>query len=60
MFLPENQPILNAVSEGIYGFDFNGHAVFINPAAEKITRWKAKELLGTDAFLAENEYGVIY
>ncbi|WP_298770506.1 sigma 54-interacting transcriptional regulator [uncultured Shewanella sp.] len=45
-FLPENQLILNAVSEGIYGFDLNGDAVFINPAAEKMTGWKAEELLG--------------
>ncbi|WP_299493052.1 sigma 54-interacting transcriptional regulator [uncultured Shewanella sp.] len=45
-FLPENQLILNAVSEGIYGFDLNGNAVFINPAAEKMTGWTAEELLG--------------
>ncbi|MCL1124509.1 sigma-54 interaction domain-containing protein [Shewanella surugensis] len=45
-FLPENQLILNAVSEGIYGFDLDGNAVFINPAAEKMTGWKTDELLG--------------
>lgn len=45
-FLPENQLILNAVSEGIYGFNLDGHAVFINPAAEKMTGWTAEELLG--------------
>ncbi|MGS0682323.1 sigma-54 interaction domain-containing protein [Shewanella sp. 125m-7] len=45
-FLPENQLILNAVSEGIYGFDLDGNAVFINPAAEQMTGWKSHELLG--------------
>ncbi|PKG56208.1 MULTISPECIES: sigma-54-dependent Fis family transcriptional regulator [unclassified Shewanella] len=45
-FLPENQLILNAVSEGIYGFDLDGNAVFINPAAEKMTGWQTQELLG--------------
>ncbi|WP_394203113.1 sigma-54 interaction domain-containing protein [Shewanella waksmanii] len=45
-FLPENKLILNAVNEGIYGFDLNGHAVFINPAAEKMTGWDSAELLG--------------
>ncbi|MGS0693482.1 sigma-54 interaction domain-containing protein [Shewanella sp. 0m-4] len=47
-FLPENQLILNAVSEGIYGFDLAGNAVFINPAAERMTGWNADELLGTN------------
>ena len=45
-FLPENQLILNAVSEGIYGFDLDGNAVFINPAAERMTGWVSAELLG--------------
>ncbi|WP_425289864.1 sigma-54 interaction domain-containing protein [Shewanella algae] len=45
-FLPENRLLLNAVSEGIYGFDLKGNAVFINPAAEKMTGWSAAELLG--------------
>ncbi|WP_299808223.1 sigma 54-interacting transcriptional regulator [uncultured Shewanella sp.] len=45
-FLPENQLILNAVSEGIYGFDLAGNAVFINPAAERMTGWQSHELLG--------------
>ncbi|MCL1137810.1 sigma-54 interaction domain-containing protein [Shewanella pneumatophori] len=45
-FLPENQLILNAVSEGIYGFDLEGNAVFINPAAERMTGWRSAELLG--------------
>ncbi|ABO24948.1 sigma-54-dependent Fis family transcriptional regulator [Shewanella loihica] len=45
-FLPENKLLLNAVGEGIYGFDLEGNAVFINPAAERMTGWKAEELLG--------------
>ncbi|MBT1443646.1 sigma 54-interacting transcriptional regulator [Shewanella sp. JM162201] len=45
-FLPENRLLLDAVSEGIYGFDLNGNAVFINPAAERMTGWRADELLG--------------
>ncbi|QYK00767.1 sigma-54 interaction domain-containing protein [Shewanella psychrotolerans] len=47
-FLPENKLLLNAVGEGIYGFDLNGNAVFINPAAERMTGWTAQELLGTN------------
>ena len=45
-FLPENRLLLDAVSEGIYGFDLDGNAVFINPAAERMTGWQAQELLG--------------
>lgn len=45
-FLVNSNLLLNAVGEGIYGFDSNGHAVFINPAAEQMTGWKAKDLLG--------------
>ncbi len=45
-FLPENKLLLNAVSEGIYGFDLSGNAVFINPAAERMTGWKNEDLLG--------------
>lgn len=45
-FLVDSNVILNAVGEGIYGFDTNGVAIFINSAAEKMTGWKADELLG--------------
>ena len=38
--------LLNAVGEGIYGFDTQGNAIFINAAAEKMTGWQAGELLG--------------
>ena len=44
--LADSELLLNAVGEGIYGFDLEGRAVFINPAAEQMTGWKAEELLG--------------
>ncbi|OUS69636.1 Fis family transcriptional regulator [Pseudoalteromonas sp. A601] len=45
-FLNDPSLLLNAVGEGIYGFDLSGNAVFVNPAAEKMTGWSADELLG--------------
>lgn len=45
-FLVSSNLLLNSVGEGIYGFDINGNAVFINPAAEQMTGWEASELLG--------------
>ena len=45
-FLNDPTLLLNAVGEGIYGFDLSGNAVFVNPAAERMTGWKADELLG--------------
>ncbi len=45
-FLSDSELLLNAVGEGVYGFDANGHAVFVNPAAEQMTGWPAEELLG--------------
>ncbi len=45
-FLNDPKLLLNAVGEGIYGFDLSGNAVFVNPAAERMTGWKAQELLG--------------
>ena len=45
-FLVSSNLLLNAVGEGIYGFDINGNAVFINPAAEQMTGWQAQDLLG--------------
>lgn len=44
--LADSQLLLNAVGEGIYGFDKSGNAVFVNLASEKMTGWKAAELLG--------------
>ena len=45
-FLNDPKLLLNAVGEGIYGFDLSGNAVFVNPAAERMTGWRADELLG--------------
>ena len=45
-FLNDPTLLLNAVGEGIYGFDLSGNAVFVNPAAERMTGWTAEELLG--------------
>ena len=45
-YLADSELLLNAVGEGIYGFDREGNAVFINPMAEKMTGWCAEELLG--------------
>jgi len=44
--LADSQLLLNAVGEGVYGFDKNGNAVFMNPASEQMTGWKSEELLG--------------
>ncbi len=42
----ENQLILSAAGEGIYGIDANGCTTFVNPAAERMLGWKASELIG--------------
>ena len=47
-FLGNAELLLNAVGEGVYGFDLSGNAVFINPAAERMTGWRAEELLGKE------------
>ena len=44
----ENQMLLHAVGEGIYGVNADGKTTFINPAAEKILGWRASELAGKD------------
>ncbi len=45
-YLADSDLLLNAVGEGIYGFDLQGNAVFINPAASAMTGWDSNELLG--------------
>jgi len=45
----ENQLILSAAGEGIYGVDADGNTTFANPAAERVLGWKADELLGQNA-----------
>lgn len=41
-----NELILNSAGEGICGFDLQGKATFVNPAAAKITGLKIDELIG--------------
>ena len=38
--------ILNSVAEGIYGVDLNGCTTFVNAAMERLTGWRADELIG--------------
>ena len=44
----ENQLILRAVGEGIYGVNADGKTTFVNPAAERMLGWSADELVGKD------------
>ncbi|MGE0231612.1 MAG: sigma 54-interacting transcriptional regulator [Flavobacteriaceae bacterium] len=44
----ENQLILRAAGEGIYGVNAQGLTTFVNPAAEAILGWSAEELVGQD------------
>lgn len=43
----ENQLILRAAGEGIYGVDSEGRTTFLNPAGERMLGWKAEEVAGT-------------
>ena len=42
----ENQLILHAVGEGIYGVDAKGRTTFVNPAGERMLGWQGDELMG--------------
>jgi PAS domain S-box-containing protein len=42
----QNQLLLSAVGDGIYGVDANGSTTFVNPAAELILGWTKDELVG--------------
>ena len=44
----ENQLILRAAGEGIYGVNADGKTTFVNPAAERMLGWKAEDLVGRD------------
>ncbi|HEY0220043.1 MAG TPA: sigma 54-interacting transcriptional regulator [Afipia sp.] len=44
----ENQLILRAAGEGIYGVNAEGKTTFVNPAAERMLGWSADELVGHD------------
>lgn len=45
-FERENQLLLEAAGEGIYGVDAQGITTFVNPAAERILEYSADELAG--------------
>jgi PAS domain S-box-containing protein len=45
----QNELILNAVGEGICGFDGDGRVVFVNPAACRISGFRRDELIGQPA-----------
>ncbi len=44
----QTEMILNSVGDGICGLDPSGHCTFFNPTAERMTGWKAHELVGKD------------
>jgi PAS domain S-box-containing protein len=44
----ENQLILNAAGEGIYGVNAEGKTTFVNRAAKEMLGWTAEDLLGHD------------
>lgn len=44
----ENQMILSAAGEGIYGLNADGITTFVNPAAEAMLGWRADELVGKE------------
>ncbi len=45
-FERQNQLILGAAGEGIYGVNRKGETTFVNPAAERILGWRADDLIG--------------
>ncbi|WP_404473702.1 sigma 54-interacting transcriptional regulator [Vreelandella venusta] len=47
----QNQLILSAAGEGIYGLDAYGKTTFVNPAAERILGWSTEDMVGHDAHL---------
>ncbi|MGE0223358.1 MAG: sigma 54-interacting transcriptional regulator [Acetobacteraceae bacterium] len=44
----DNQLILRAAGEGIYGVNADGITTFVNPAAERMLGWPAEDLVGRD------------
>ena len=44
----ENQLILNAAGEGIYGVNADGKTTFVNRAAQEMLGWTTQDLLGRD------------
>lgn len=44
----QNQLILNAAGEGIYGLNAEGKTTFVNRAAQEMLGWTTEDLLGND------------
>lgn len=44
----DKERILNAMGEGIYGLDAQGHILFANPAAQRISGYTEQDLVGQD------------
>lgn len=44
----QNQLILNAAGEGIYGVNADGKTTFVNRAAQEMLGWTAEDLIGRD------------
>ena len=42
----DNQLILQAAGEGIYGVNADGNTTFVNPAAQRLLGYTADELIG--------------
>jgi PAS domain S-box-containing protein len=42
----QNELILNAIGEGVYGENRNGEMTFINPAASQMLGWQSSEIQG--------------
>ena len=47
----QNELILKAVGEGIYGLDLEGNVTFVNPAAAKMIGWAMPDLIGQSMHL---------
>jgi two-component system sporulation sensor kinase A len=50
----QNELILNAVGEGIFGLDLDGNTIFINPAAAKMIGYEVHELIG------KNQHSILH
>jgi two-component system sensor histidine kinase TtrS len=42
----QHELILDSVADGIYGVDLQGRSTFFNRAAERITGWRAEDVIG--------------
>ncbi|MDF1763809.1 MAG: sigma 54-interacting transcriptional regulator [Oleibacter sp.] len=55
-FERENQLLLEAAGEGIYGVDLNGMTTFVNPAAQRMLGYSAQELAGRNMHTAVHHH----